>query len=137
MVSPSIKVIIMDISNIKELVPKVANIESAGRVYFFERPDGSAVHLNGSSAWNTYSRGNQTTSGLQRFKYLGTSDGTKYATAVSESHRIFKEEGLEKAQEYLRAAWELELAEARNDKTPPLNYDEIDSRGNPVKISSL
>lgn len=115
----------------------MAPAETAVRVYFFERPNGSVIHVDEHAAWTLYSRPQQTISGPIRFKYLGTSNGLNYQKAINESSALFKEQGLEAAQEHLRKAWDAEFQLALQDKTPPPNFDEIDKTGRPVRISML
>jgi len=122
---------------IKPLVASTAPTQSPARVYFFERPDGSRIHVNEESAWNLFSRPQQTLWGPVRYKYLGTSDGKQYAQAVAESHLIFREHGLEAAQEHLRQALETEAKTALQDKTPPRNFDTVGSNGLPIDRSRL
>lgn len=123
--------------DIKPLNASMASAEMPIRVYFFERPDGSKIHVDEKSAWDLLSRPQQTITGRVKFKYLGTSDGRKYAQAVSESKAIFQEKGLEAAQEHLRKAWDLELESALLNKTPPRNWDTVDKNGQPVNMNML
>lgn len=115
----------------------MAPFESPVRVYFFERPDGSVVHVDEKSAWELYSRPQQTLWGPVKYKYVGTSTGHQYSLAVQEAAGIFKERGLEEAQAHLRKALEAEKELASQDRTPPRNFDKIDKTGSPVDISKL
>lgn len=115
----------------------MAPLEAPVRAYFFERPDGSIIHVDEKSAWELYSRPQQTLWGNVKYKYLGTSAGTQYSSAVKEAATIFRENGLEAAQSHLRQAWENEKELASQDKTPPRNFDKIDKTGSPVDMSKI
>lgn len=123
--------------SIKPLNASMAPGEMPIRVYFFERPDGTIIHVDEKSAWTMYSRPQQTLTGPKKFKYLGTSNGQSYSQAVAESGSIFREHGLEAAQAFLRKAWEAELEIAKTDQTLPRNFDSIDKTGSPVNISKI
>lgn len=122
---------------VKPLTAGMAPSQSPTRTYFFERPDGSVIHVTEQAAWSLYARPQQTLHGRIRFKYLGTSDGLLYAQAVDEASVIFKEQGLEAAQEHLRKALEEEKAQALLNRTPPRDFDTVDSGGNPVDLRTL
>lgn len=107
------------------------------RIYFFERPDGSKIHVDEKAAWAMYSRPQQTITGPVRYKYIGTTDGSLYARAIDEANALFKEGGLEPAQAHLRAAFQAELDRAPMDRTLPPNFDEIDKTGRPVDMRTL
>jgi hypothetical protein len=96
------------------------------RVFFFEK-----------SAWALWKRPQQTIWGPIRYKYVGTTDGSNYHRALLESNAIFKEQGLEAAQVFLREALEKEQELAKQDRTLPRNFDETDNRGVPNVISRL
>lgn len=121
----------------KPLIASMAPLETPIRVYFFERPDGTKIHVSDKAAWQLYSRPQQTIWGNVRFKYLGTSNGRVYSNAVQEANLLFKEGGLEAAQAHLRKAWDLELEASLVDKTPPPNYDRVDKTGAPVNMSII
>lgn len=123
--------------DIKPLHASMAPAEAAQRVYFFERPDGSKIHVDERTAWTFISRPQQTLSGRHSYKYLGTSDGRQYQNAVLEAAGVFRTQGLEAAQDFLRQAWEKELEIALQDKTLPRNFDRVDKTGSPVDTSRL
>jgi hypothetical protein len=107
------------------------------RVFFFEKPDGTIIHVDEKSAWALWKRPQQTIWGPIRYKYVGTTDGSNYHRALLESNAIFKEQGLEAAQVFLREALEKEQELAKQDRTLPRNFDETDNRGVPNVISRL
>lgn len=101
------------------------------RTYFFERPDGSRVCAEEKEAWSLYSRSPQIL-GVRTypFKFLGSSDGSKYQQAIRESKEIFTTTGdLEKAQARLRQGEEEEFAQAKGVMIPPPNMDRMDLKG--------
>lgn len=117
---------------------KPNQVERAQTTYFFEKPDGKIIAATDRQAWQLYARPNQIIkANRQRFKLVGTSDGTLYQKAVLESHEIFKTQGLEAAQKRLREGFDQELAVARGKIIPPPNFDTIGRGGEPVNLATL
>lgn len=113
-------------------------IEQPQKTFFFERADGTIFSVNEQAAWTIYSGKSQTIGKrLPIPKLIGTSDGKIVNQAVSELKSIFEKEGLEKAQEYLKMAHEMELVSAKEHIIPPRNFDTIGQNGQPIKISDL
>lgn len=108
------------------------------RAFFFQREDGSTFYVNEVTAWSLLSKGTQHLgSGVKRHKYIGQSDGTAYAQALSEATVLFKTEGIENAQKRLKEGVQQELENAKLNTRLPRNFDEVDLRGNPIKLSEL
>lgn len=102
-------------------------LEQAQPIYFFEREDGTIIHAQGREAWNLYSRKPQVIGyETRRPKFIGVSDGTVFQKAVIDMKAIYREKGLQAAQEYLRNAQREELEKARLNKTPPQNADRFE-----------
>lgn len=113
-------------------------IESPQKTFFFEREDGTIFGVNESAAWHIYS-GKSQTIGLRvaRHKLVGTSNGRIVSEAIREARAIFNTEGLEKAQDHIRKAHELEIEESKKHPEAPRNFDTMDNSGRPVRISDL
>ena len=113
-------------------------IESPQKTFFFERSDGSIFFTNEQEAWIIYSGKSQMV-GIRPSipKLIGTSDGKITNQATLEARAIFHSDGLEKAQEHIRKAQELELETARKTIIPPRNFDTIGNKGEPINISEL
>ncbi len=113
-------------------------VENPQKTFFFERENGEVFSVNEPEAWRVYSGKNQSLGiKVARPKLIGTSDGRIVANAISEAKRIFQEYGIEKAQEHIKEAHQLEIEEARKHVETPRNYDTIGQNGQPVKVSEL
>lgn len=83
------------------------------KTYFYEMPTGKIEAVEAKEAWELRKKG---------FKQIGVSNGQTYAKAIRESQKLFKERGLESAQERLRKGFEEELECARGHfEIPPSN----------------
>ncbi len=105
---------------IDELQPKFT--------YFFERLSNREVIPMDSedAAWDTYKRNRD-------FRFLGRTDGRLMLQAVKEAQIIFKAEGLQKAQERIRAGQQEEIDRCEQDKTPPNNRDVFGNGANEIR----
>lgn len=122
----------------KPLIAKQGKVEQNERTYFFERENGETFFAKAQEAWNIYKGRNQII-GFERprIKFIGSSDGSTYKKAVQEAQAIFRQEGLEKAQERLRRGAEEELAVARGQLIPPPNFDYTDRYGRPADSRTI
>lgn len=113
--------------------PLVSNVslskdikEKRHRVFWFKKENGDSFCTQEDEAWNimsgrvkVFEDGKETT---KRHQYLGASSSETYFSGLKEMNEIFKTQGLEKAQEYLRDLEQKELNSA--DKTiKPRNMD--------------
>lgn len=118
----------------------MGRLESAQRVYFFEREDGSIIFAQAREAWNMISHPFKSIGSENRKpKFIGSSDGTIYRSAVIAAQKLFAEKGqaeLKECQRILRDGEKAELAAARGNMVLPPNFDMIDNRGNPTIINS-
>ena len=89
-----------------ELAPK--------KTYFYELPSGRVEPAEAVEAWRHHKNG---------YKQVGVSDGKTYLQAVREAQQLFKEQGLEAAQERLRKGFSEELEVARGHFETPPNAD--------------
>lgn len=96
-------------------------IDPQQKVFFYERHDGSIIHVKAEEAWEIE---NQKAGGRKPFvffKQIGVSDGAIFHKAVMETKEILKTQGLEAAQEHLRQAEQQELEKARGHlERPPV-----------------
>jgi len=122
----------------KPLVAKQGKVEPNQRTYFFEREDGTTFFAQAQEAWSIYKGRNQII-GFERprIKFIGSSDGSIYRQAVIEAQQIFRQEGLEKAQERLRRGADEELASARGQMIPPPNFDYTDRHNRPADSRTI
>lgn len=105
-------------------------------VFFFERPDGSIIHMTEEAAWNTYSKRQQIIGQYtQPFKFLGSSDGSIYFKALKESQEILKTEGLEAAQRRLKDGLDEELKQAMGNLKPPRNFDTLANNSTKIPVN--
>lgn len=122
----------------KPLTAGVGKVEDAQRVYFFERENGSVIFAQGAEAWNIY-KGRIQHIGYDRprYKFLGSSDGTKFRQGVIEAQKIMREQGLEASQARIRQAEAEELAEARGKMVVPPNFDTITRGRQPIDLGNF
>lgn len=122
----------------KPLIAGVGKLEEASRVYFFERENGTIFFAQGQEAWNIY-KGRVQILGQDRprYKFLGSSDGTKFRQGVLEAQKIMRDKGLVEAQERIRQAEQEELESARGHKITPPNYDTVTKGNVPINLANL
>ena len=89
-----------------ELAPK--------KTYFYQLPSGRIEPAEAVEAWRHHKNG---------YRQVGVSDGRTYFNAVKEAQQIFKDQGLEKAQERLRKGFDEELEVAKGHFETPPNAD--------------
>lgn len=108
------------------------------KVYFFERENGDVFFTDAKDAWSIL-KGRKQVLGRQRerTKLIGVTEGKIYAKAVQESHQIFKEKGLEAAQERLRQGIKEELEACRGKVEMPPDPDMTDLHGNPFDFNTV
>lgn len=100
--------------------------EKRQRIFWFKKEDGQAFCALEEEAWNImcgrvkiFEEGKETT---KKHEYLGASDSNKYFDGIKEMQNVFRTQGLEQAQEFLRELERKELESA--DKTiRPRNFD--------------
>lgn len=113
-------------------------LEKPVLTWFFENHDGGIIPVKEAEAWRIYSGKNQKLGEIvPRAKLIGLTDGTIYHEAVIDARKVFKEFGLEKAQERLRQGLADEVEKARGNVVPPRNFDVIGQNGEPVNMANL
>lgn len=108
-------------------------------IYWFRKENG--VFCTGEEeAWNLLKGRVQALQhgGMQRLKvtYLGRSSGQFYFSGLKEMNKVFAEQGLEKAQEFIREL-ERKECETANPDAYPRNHDMSDLMGSPTNIEKL
>lgn len=111
---------------ISNVVPSSDTKEKRHRIFWFKKENGEAFCAQEEEAWNImcgrikiFENGKETT---KRHQYLGASSSDTYFDGLKQMQSIFKTEGIEKAQEFLRSLEKKELESA--DKTiKPRNFD--------------
>jgi hypothetical protein len=98
--------------------PKPNKLEPAQWTWFFQRPNGEIFACHAVEAYHLLRK----TSEYQRhLKLVGSSDGSVFAQAVQDSHRVFRETNdVEQAKALIRKGEADEIERARgNMKLPP------------------
>lgn len=118
-----------------KITPNV--IEEAKDTYFFERHDGSIIHVQEREAWDILKGGNRVVGPyINPPKMIGVSDGRLFQKAVQEAHALHREGKTEEAKERLRQGEREELEAARGKFKRPRNYDMVDKNGQPFNPNS-
>lgn len=91
--------------------------EPAQRTWFFERPNGSIFACHAVEAYHLLRK---TSEYQKHLKLIGCSDGSVFAQAVIDSHRVFGEtKDFAQAQAILRKGEADEIERARGNMTLP------------------
>ncbi|MBP7119011.1 hypothetical protein KBA63_02885 [Candidatus Woesebacteria bacterium] len=109
--------------------------ERTHRVFWFKRENGEHFGTKEEEAWNllcgrvkVFKEGRLA---VNRCEYLGYSTSEDYFAGLKEMQKIFRTEGLEKAQDYLRQLEANEIAKADKSKRPR-NFERTNTNGEPV-----
>lgn len=97
---------------------KPHKLEPAQMTWFFERPDKTIFGCHAVEAWQLLQK---TSSYQKNLRLIGCSDGSVFAQAVRDSHKVFNEtKDFSRAQALLRKGEADEIERARgNMKLPP------------------
>lgn len=117
---------------------KTNRIEEAKKTYFFERHDGSIIHVQESEAHQML-KNRQTIVGqyVPPPKLIGVGNGVIFQKAVLEAHALHQEGRTEEALARLRQGEKDELEAARGHIERPRNFDAIDQYRRPIDIGGL
>lgn len=118
---------------------KPNRLEPPQKTFFFQRHDGSVICVGEQEAWAILNHRQKV---IGKFippaVLIGVGDGTKFATAVAESHQMFRDgKTKEEITNRLRQGEAEELAAAKGKIEMPRNFDSIDQNRNPVNIRAL
>lgn len=112
------------ITSVPNPAPKVE--EKRHRLFWFKKENGEVFCSQEEEAWNILcGRVKVFVNGIEtavKHEYLGASESNLYFDGLKEMPRVFKEQGLEKAQDYLRELERKEL-ETVNKSIRPRNMD--------------
>lgn len=110
--------------------------ERAHPVFWFQNPNGEYFFTQEPEAWEIFCGRIKIHNGefgqTVRHKYLGRSTGEIYFSGLAEMKQIFKEKGLEEAQNFLKELEEKERLSA-DPNIKPRNFDKI-LNGMPAKF---
>lgn len=114
--------------------------ETPHRLFWFKKWNGEFFCTKEAEAWNimcgrvkVFENGRSVE---KRHEYIGCSNSNTYFSGLKEVQTIFKTQGIEKAQEFLRDLERRELETA--DKTKrPRNFDRTNAEGVPVNAEGL
>lgn len=113
-------------------------VSRASPVFFFEKEDGSIIHVDEKTAYAiTRGRNQEVGKFRERMKLIGTGTGEVFARYMQEAKQMFATAGLEASQEHIRKGVEAELEEARKTIIKPRNFDTQGIHGQIVDISKL
>lgn len=105
--------------------------------YFFKKSKGQFIAVDKDAAWRIFNGQNQiigtklTAKQLERWEYVGQTDGTSFIKKVKEAHKILNTGDLKSFQIAIKKAELEEFKKAGKDKTPPPNRDIINTSGLP------
>ena len=105
--------------------------------YFFKKSKGQFIAVDKDAAWRIYANQNQmigtrlTAKQLERWEYVGRTDGISFVKKVKEAHKILETGDLKAFQEAVKKAEAEEFKKAKKDPTPPPNRDIINTSGLP------
>ena len=107
------------------------------QMFWFEKSNGEVFCCDEKQAWEIVAGrikilGEEGIRPL-RHKFKGASDGSLYWEGMKNLNEIFKTNGQEAAQSYLRDLEKQEYARADESKRPR-NFDRVDLSGNPSKV---
>lgn len=87
-------------------------------VFWFKKPNGEVFFTREREAWEVM-KGRSVVNGKSlKCEYLGMSSGQVYFEGLKEMRKIAKEQGIEKAQDFLRELHDKELETADTSKRP-------------------
>lgn len=124
----------------KPLVAGFSNkVEDVRKIYFFQKENGEVFAVQSDEeAWQLWNRRNQIIGKeTDRIKLIGTGDGRIFNQAILESRELFKESGLEAAQERIRKGEQDELDACRGTIIPPPNMDYYGSGADYLRTHGL
>lgn len=124
----------------KPLVAGFSNkVEDVRKIYFFQKENGEVFAVQSDEeAWQLWNRRNQIIGReTDRVKLIGTGDGKIFNEAVIESRELFKESGLEAAQERIRRGEQEELNACKGNVVPPPNMDYYGSGADYLRTHGL
>jgi hypothetical protein len=105
--------------------------------YFFKKSKGQYIAVDREGAWRIYSNQNQmigsklTAKQMERWEYVGRTNGQDFVKKVRVAHKFIEEGNLPAFHEAVKKAELEEFKKAKKDTTPPPNRDIINSSGLP------
>jgi hypothetical protein len=113
-------------------------VEGAEKTYHLQRPDGSFIAVQEREAWDILN-GRTSIIGFRHNipKLVGVSNGQIFQKAAMEAQVLIRQGKLEEAKAMLKKGQEDERASGVGKVEMPRNFDTIDRRGNPIKMSDL
>lgn len=102
-------------------------------VFWFKKKSGEVFCAQEQEAWGLINGRSKVRNKSLEVEYMGRSDGSLYFEGLKEMRQIFKQKGLEAAQEFLRELQDMEFQMADKSIIPR----NMDYRGDPAAIQEL